>query len=188
MGKSRTTTTALATTVAGLALVAAGCGSSPRAASGKTPPRDGAAAAFRFATCMRDHGVTNFPDPQVSSADGHQSIKLMVPASAARSPRFKSAQNACRGILPIPQNANQAAAQQQARKRDLLAFARCLRDHGVSGFPDPTSQGQLTLQMISAAGVDIHTHAVLTAAEACVGVTHGAITRAQVAQAINGAG
>jgi hypothetical protein len=137
---------------------------------------------------MRDHGLSNFPEPQVTTGNGQTSVKQVVPASLVASPRFKPAQKACRGILPIPQNANQTGAQQQAHKRDLLAFARCLRDHGVSGFPDPTSQGQLTLQMISAAGVDIHTHAVLTAADACVGVTHGAITRAQVAQAINGAG
>ena len=171
-----------------LALLAAACGSSGGKPPGAGPPKNAAAAAFRYASCMRDHGVSGFPDPQVSSSNGGESIKQALPASAARSPRFKSAQEACRGILPIPLNGNQVAAQQQAHKRDLLAFARCLRAHGVSGFPDPTSQGQLTLQMISAAGVDIHTHAVLIAAEACVGVTHGSITRAQVAHAVNGAG
>jgi hypothetical protein len=171
-----------------LALLAAACGSSGDKPPSAGPPKNGAAAAFRYAGCMRDHGVSNFPDPQVSTSNGGQSIKLMLPASAARSPRFKSAQKACRGILPVPLNNAQIAAQQQAHKQVLLAFARCMRTHGVSGFPDPNSQGQLPPQMLSSAGIDIHTHAFLTAADGCVGVTHGMITRAQVAQAVSGGG
>jgi hypothetical protein len=67
-----------------------------------------------------------------------------------------------------------------------LAFARCLRRHGLARFPDPNSQGQITRQMISAAGIDLHQPAVLSAAKACVGVTHGVITQADVDRAING--
>ncbi len=55
----------------------------------------------------------------------------------------------------------------------------------MHGFPDPTAQGQLTLAMIHAAGVDLQAPSLLTAAKACVGVTHGAITLAQVEQAIH---
>jgi hypothetical protein len=44
----------------------------------------------------------------------------------------------------------------------------------------------LTLQMMSAAGVDLKAPSFFTAAKACVRVTHGAITLAQVAQATNG--
>jgi hypothetical protein len=40
--------------------------------------------------------------------------------------------------------------------------------------------------MISAAGVDIHAHSFFNAAKACVGVTHGMITIAQVEAAISG--
>jgi hypothetical protein len=61
-----------------------------------------------------------------------------------------------------------------------------LRSHGISDFPDPNVQGQLTLQMIRAAGVDLHAPSLLSAAKACVGVTHGAITIAAVVRAING--
>jgi hypothetical protein len=56
----------------------------------------------------------------------------------------------------------------------------------MSDFPDPNAQGQLTLQMIGAAGVDLKAPSFLTAAKACVGVTHGQITLGLVAQAING--
>jgi hypothetical protein len=64
--------------------------------------------------------------------------------------------------------------------------ARCLRDHGVTDFPDPNAQGQLSLQMISAAGVDLHAPSFFTAAKSCVGVTRGAIPLAAVERAING--
>ncbi len=70
----------------------------------------------------------------------------------------------------------------------MLAFARCLRAHGLTNFPDPTSQGQLNPAMIQSAGVDLHAANVLPAARACVGVTNGTITMADVYRAINGTG
>jgi hypothetical protein len=182
----------LTAVLAGAALLAAGCGSSghsPSAGtgSGNGNQGNGVQAAFKFASCMRNHGVASFPEPQVSSSGGSTSIRIAVPASAGQSPSFKSAQQACRGILPEPQNLSpaQLAAQQKQRRQYLLAFARCLRAHGLSNFPDPTSQGQLTIEMIDAAGVNLHQPGVLTAARACVGVTHGAITGAMVEQAIS---
>jgi hypothetical protein len=169
-----------------LALLAAACGSSGGSPTTTQPPKDGATAAFRFSACMRDHGVSDFPDPRVTSGPGHVSVTMAVPRGAAVSPRFKSAQKACQGILPAPGSGGPTPAQQQARKQDLLAFARCLRSHGISDFPDPNGQGMLTLEMVTAAGIDLHAPSFLTAAKACVGVTHGAITLADVAQAVNG--
>lgn len=61
-----------------------------------------------------------------------------------------------------------------------------LLHHGLPNFPDPASDGRLTLAMIRAAGVDLHAPGFLTAAKACIGVTHGAITPAEVLQAVNG--
>jgi hypothetical protein len=172
--------------IAALALLAAACGSSPAPSTTNQASKNPAAAAYEFAACMRKHGVSNFPDPRVSTGNGSSKIAQAVPAGAAASPHFKSAQKACQGILPASQGGGPTPAQQQARKRALLAFASCLRTHGVPKFPDPNGQGQLTLGTINAAGVDLHAPAFETAAKACVGVTHGAITLAQVAQAING--
>jgi hypothetical protein len=164
----------------------AGCGSSSPARPTAQLPQKMVTAAFKYSGCMRNHGVTNFPDPQVITNPGQQAIRQALPISVAQSPQFKAAQKACRGIMPMP-NANpaQVAQQQRAREQDLLAFARCLRSHGVSDFPDPTSQGQLTLEMVDAAGVDLHSPALLSAAKACIGVTHGAITGADVERAVN---
>jgi len=135
---------------------------------------------------MRDHGVTNFPDPQVTTTPGGGggSIRQAAPAGAGRSPKFQAAQHACQGILPAPGSGG--SGNQGPSKQVFLAFARCLRSHGVSDFPDPNAQGQLTLQMIDAAGVDLKAPSFLTAGKACVGVTHGQITLAMLVQAIDG--
>jgi hypothetical protein len=170
--------------IASVALLAAGCGSgSPGTSTAASrQPQDGASAGFAYARCMRDHGVTNFPDPHVVSSPGRTAITMMVPRAFAATALFKSADKACRGILPGPPT----VAQQRARAQGLLAFARCMRAHGVQGFPDPTGQGELSLQMVKAAGVDVHAPAVLAAARVCVGVSRGAITPADVARVGSG--
>ena len=115
---------------------------------------------------------------------GSVGIRQVVPASIGQSPKFKSAQKACAGILPPP--GSSGPDHQGPSKQVLLAFARCLRSHRVPAFPDPDSQGRLTLQMINAAGVDLKAPSFFTAARSCVGVTHGQITIGLLAKAING--
>lgn len=134
---------------------------------------------------MRTHGVSNFPDPQVTTTGNSVSVRQMVPAGDASTPAFKKAQKACAKLQPGAQGAT--PDHQGPSKTALLAFARCLRAHGISNFPDPTSAGQLQLSTISAAGVNVHTHAFFTAGRSCVGVTHGQITVAEVGQLVNGA-
>ena len=139
--------------------------------------------AVRFAQCMRSHAVPNFPDPT-----SPQEFKLSLsPSSAgnARSPAFQSAETACQHLLgggPPSQN----AAERRAHVVAGLAFARCLRSHGLPNFPDPTSSGQLTHEMLATAGINVHQPAVVQAADACVSVTHGVITKAAVARFVAG--
>jgi hypothetical protein len=109
----------------------------------------------------------------------------MVPASVGNSPKFKTAEKACQGLQPGP-NSNSSSGQHGLRGAVLLAFVRCLRSHGLSSFPDPDRNGQLSPQMISAAGIDLRGPAFLSAGRACVGVTHGAITPADVVAAASG--
>ena len=127
---------------------------------------------------MRGHGVSNFPDPGQP--------KDVLTKSEVNSPRFQAAQNACVRLLPPRQP--ESAAAQRARKAAGLAFARCVRSHGFPGFPDPTATGELTPEMVTAAGINLHQPAVLQAGYACVGVTHGLLTRAAIARAVNGGG
>jgi hypothetical protein len=174
----------------GLALVAvvlvlAGCGSSgPGQVTAGTASHQPGADAYRYARCMRSHGVPNFPDPHVSVSAGSTRISQMAPASAVDVPKFKTAQKACGGIIPGPGSSH--SDQGGPSRAVLLAFARCLRSHGLSGFPDPGRDGRITSQMISASGVQLRSPVFLSAARACIGVTHGAITPADIRAAING--
>lgn len=178
--------------LAAAALLAAGCGSANHTPTTGTTAggsfRALVSAAYEHARCMRSHGVPDYPDPRVINQPGRQGIGIVAPASMAGSPAFRAAERACKGVLPDPGNKNSAqqAAQQRAHAQVVLAFARCLRTHGEPDFPDPSASGQLTLTTVRAAGVDLQAPSFLTAARACVGVTHGEITLAQVRQAIAG--
>ena len=98
------------------------------------------------------------------------------------SPTARSAETACRHLLPGGGPPRQSAAHSQAQTVAALAFAHCLRSHGLPNFPDPTSSGQITHETLANAGINLHQPAVLQAADACVSVTHGVLTKAAVAR------
>lgn len=164
-------------------MLAVGCGSGSPSDVGARSSGSQAQAAFAFAHCIRDHGVPGFPDPVVTTSPDQTTLKQMVPASVVNSPAFKSAQRACTALAPGPPT-NHPTSHGPGRQV-LLAFAQCLRAHGISNFPDPNAQGQLTGQMLSAAGVNVHAPGFFTVARGCLSVTHGAITSAQLAAAVN---
>jgi hypothetical protein len=165
------------------ATVIAGCGSSSptSSSSGGRPTQVQLQRelqdAVRFADCMRSHGVPNFPDPTTSP-------HAFKSALGTNSPAVQSAAAACRHLLPRAGRRNQSPAYSRAQIAAMLAFARCIRSHGFPSFPDPTSSGELNHQMVAGAGINLRQPAVLQAADACVGVTHGVITRAIVAHFI----
>jgi hypothetical protein len=164
--------------LASLLISACGSSSSPPSTSAPDSP---AATAFKYASCMRKRGVPGYPDPQVTTnPDGSVAMAVAGPASASAAPAFRSAQKACIGIL-LAQSGGPGGPSRQA----FLAFAHCLHTHGVADFPDPNDQGEITGEMIAASGVDLKARSFMAAADACVGVTHGAITRAGVARLIN---
>jgi hypothetical protein len=177
-----------AAAIAAVTMIAA-CGSSPSSPSSSSGPPAQAQiqqeqqAAVRFADCMRSHGVSNFPDP---SSDPH-AFKEALDPTTAHSPAFQPAVSACQYLLPRSgQQNNQSPPPSHAQITAELAFARCLRSHGFPSFPDPSSTGELTHEMLANAGINIHQPAVVQAADACVGVTHGFITRAVVARFVAG--
>jgi len=132
---------------------------------------------------MRRHGVADYPDPQVTTNPGGSvAIGIAGQSVPGAAPAFQSAQKACSGILLAQSSTNGPTG---PSKQEFLAFAHCLHTHGISDFPDPNAQGQITGQMINASGVDLKAPSFMTAADACVGVTHGAITRAGIARLVN---
>ena len=122
--------------VATSAAVAAGCG------GGGGGPGSGAAAnasasAVKFSQCMRQHGISDFPDPD---SQGHMQIRI-TPGSDMdpNNPQFKAAQKACakyqeRAVGHFDK------AQEQRMQQAALNYARCMRAHGVN-FPDPQFDG-----------------------------------------------
>jgi hypothetical protein len=133
--------------LAGLALMAAGCGRSNSSGaagggSGAGGSSAGELAKFdAYARCMRSHGISDFPDPTTSPGGG---VGIQVnggPGSDLNkhNPRFKAANQACRSLEPggtsgTPQQSSQKLAAE-------VKWARCMRSHGLPSFPDPNSQG-----------------------------------------------
>jgi hypothetical protein len=70
----------------------------PASATGEQerPPAD-MQALLRYARCMREHGMADFPDPQ---ADGR--FPLPQSLRAGKTPRFLRATQACRQLNPNP--------------------------------------------------------------------------------------
>ena len=178
-----------AAAVAATAVIAA-CGSNSHSSthttssSGQLSQAQLQQDAFSFADCMRSHRVSNFPDPRTAP---HAIKSTMNPNSALpRSPAFQSAATACQHLLPGGDLPTRDETHSRAQITALLTLARCLRTHGFPKFPDPTSTGQLTPESLANAGINVHQPAVLQAGDACVSVTHGMVTKADVAGFVAG--
>jgi hypothetical protein len=122
-----------------VAFVGAGCSSG----SGETGATDTAGTAttagprqqaVRFAECMRDNGVDEFPDPDAS---GRLTIDGVLNGSSLDpdAPAWKEATAACKDLQPpgYTGGGRRSAGEQDA----ALEFAQCIRDNGVKDFPDP---------------------------------------------------
>jgi hypothetical protein len=110
------------------------------ASASKAHEASPASQAVAYTSCMHTHGVPNFPEPQVSEHGGGVSIKMAVPAGVGQNPKFKSAEEACRKLLPGGGPGEQAPLT-PAQQQQYLRAAACIRTHGVPNFPDPTFSG-----------------------------------------------
>jgi hypothetical protein len=137
--------------MAALALLAGACSGGPSASA---PNGAGAASAstaggatsqlVTYSQCMRSHGVPSYPDP----------VNGGLPKGTAQqfgvsNPVLSAAQSACQHLLPTAESFQQQVQQcmlggncPQALVQQILTaglkFARCMRAHGVSNWPDPT--------------------------------------------------
>jgi hypothetical protein len=171
---------------AACSLLIAACSSSTTstpAASGQGSSQPNTAQlaqdAAAFTDCMRAHGVAGLVDP------GPAGLKGELAPGTQRSPAFVAALPACSHLLPQG-GPSDSTDHSHAKMAAALAFARCIRSHGFPSFPDPTTTGQLTHEMVAAAGINLHQPAVLKAGDACAPVTHGFITKATVARFVAG--
>ena len=80
---------------------------------------------------MRSHGVTSFPDPGSSSGSGQPPKGVN-----ANSATFRSASQACAKYSPAGTVNPGQSSQNQSQ---LVQYAQCMRSHGVTDYPDPSS-------------------------------------------------
>ena len=118
---------ALAATVA---VISAGCGGTGPAASDagdkNATVRD---QAVKFAECMRENGVSDFPDPKASG--DFPSFGVSVSPAV-----WQEALGACKDLQPPGSLSAKRSPEQQSA---ALEFARCIRANGVEDFPDPVN-------------------------------------------------
>jgi hypothetical protein len=139
MNRKRQALAALALVV--MVALIGGCGSSAPAATGTGANNTAANAqkAVKFAECMRNNGVGQFPDPGPS---GKFTIDAVANGSGLdpSTPAFKQAVSACKNLEPTGFTGSKRSSQQQSA---ALKFAECIRANGVKDFPDPTPTGPL---------------------------------------------
>lgn len=129
--------------------------------------------ALAYVDCMRSHGVPRFPDPSsdgqinVDFAHGGKDGSPGSPGIDRNSPRYISADQTCRHLLPggVP-----TPAQNQQALANGLKLAKCMRSHGVPNYPDPNPSDPGVVHL---KGVDPSSPQFQTAQKACESVVPG---------------
>ena len=128
--------------------------------------------AVKFAKCMRDNGVREFPDPPASgelTIDGIANRSSLDPSTAA----FKQAMSACKELEPSGFTGHKRNAQEQ---KNALKFAQCIRDNGVRDFPDPAAGEPLVdTRRIPSAATNGGMSAINAAMQKCRDLAAGAM-------------
>ncbi len=153
--------TLLAVTVGGVAVLAAACSRAP----------DISAAA---APSVRAVGAASVPAAASASVPA---VAVRVPAAAAT-----SVPAAVAVTVPVPAAATAPARQfpgaASVRSADL-AYAACMRSHGLGDFPDPSADG---VALITAtAGIDPNSAQFRSAQRTCQAIAPAAVIRIVVA-------
>jgi hypothetical protein len=122
-------------------VVVAGCSEHPAPTPGATRSLgtgDQRSAYLQFARCMRTNGQPTFPDP-IQDASGEWGF----PASIGKAVAPAACEAAYRQLRSVNQGiAEQGSHVDMATLRD---FSTCMREHGLSDWPDPTADGLFPL-------------------------------------------
>jgi hypothetical protein len=122
--------------LAAVVLFASGCGGSDDTSDASTAE----SKAVKFAQCMRENGVAEFPDP---GASGELTIYEVVNGSSldTEGAAWQGAMDACEDLQPSGFTGDENVTADERALR--LEFAQCIRDHGVTDFPDPADDQPL---------------------------------------------
>jgi hypothetical protein len=122
-----------------MALLLAGCSASPAPPAGLAKSDEISRTAVGFSQCMRDHGH-QIADPTFND-DGLPVFN--EPDDDRKDPTYQTDRQQCRG----PLNDAMVAAgvpNQKGTPEQWLAFARCMREHGVD-MADPTPDNRFSI-------------------------------------------
>jgi hypothetical protein len=140
----------------------AGAGSATPSASSS-----GGGSAVAFSRCMRAHGIKDFPDP---GSNGAINLNGAPGSDLDRNdPRFQAAYQACKSLLPPGQTGSSGAL-----RTANLNYAKCMRSHGISDFPDPNADGSLSLKPSPGSDLDPNNPQYKKADNACKHFKQGA--------------
>jgi hypothetical protein len=109
-----------------------GGGGSSASPSSSAPTGDPEDQALKFARCMREHGV-DMPDPD---AEGRVRLRVDKERDAEK---VDKAMKACEKYSPKVGGKGTREMSKEDQDK-LLAFARCMREHGID-MPDPDFSG-----------------------------------------------
>jgi hypothetical protein len=124
-----------------VALIGAGCSDAPdENGSADNTNAANQEQGVKFAECMRDNGVSEFPDPDAS---GGLTIDGVLNGSSLDSstPTWKAAMSACKDLQPPGFTGDEDISAEEQDTR--LEFAQCIRENGVKDFPDPAKDQPL---------------------------------------------
>ncbi|MBB2948074.1 hypothetical protein FB565_007845 [Actinoplanes lutulentus] len=111
-------------------------GPAPAASSTSANTTDDADAPLKYAKCMRENGMTWFPDPDPDK-EGRFAINL-PPGVTPKD--MEKAEKACRQWAPNGGEAPEMSAEDLEKIRQM---AKCMRENGVPDFPDPDPDGRI---------------------------------------------
>jgi len=106
--------------------------SSATASASPTASQSAYQRGLAYSACMRQHGITDFPDP-VDVGNGQVGWR-MSPGIDSNSAQYKAADKACSSLA-------QAGSSHKFDPTKIPAWAACVRAHGVPKFPDPVNNG-----------------------------------------------
>jgi hypothetical protein len=126
-----------------------------------------AAGLLAYASCMRSHGVANFPDPNGSGAieDKRAVVRALQGVSDSQA---QTAQRECQHLIPAGEGLGGKASQLVAAQQQhyYLSAAACMRSHGITNFPDPTfSAGRVKFPIPPS--IDMQSTRAIEAREIC---------------------
>lgn len=151
-----------------------GGGGSSDAAQSSSQGSSAQSSGIKFASCVRSHGVPNFPDSAVST-NGSGGVSFDVPKGIdPNSTQFKSAMQACRQYLPKGGTGGSGGA----NTSKMLKFVNCMHTHGVPNFPEPKANGGL--KITTGSGIDPNSPQFKSAMQSCRSLLPGGGSGGQV--------